>query len=169
MTAVWKSDWSLIGAFLHDLFSEKNHFSDISQIPHRMVSKTIFRSLIFLKGWSVQPFSDISHIPHRMVSKTIFPISLISLIGWSVGVVFLCQIKHYDALLHGPANLLRITIYWISLETIVNSIKILFDTSLPRVVGHEMLFLCVCSFVPSTVGLSFLMTQCRMERASSRH
>ena len=48
------------------------------------------------------------------------------------------------------------TIYWISLETIVNSIKILFDTSLSRAVGHEMLFLCVGFAVPSTVGSSLL-------------
>ena len=34
----------------------------------------------------------------------------------------------------------------------MNSIKILFDTSLPRVVGHKMLFLCVGFAVPSTVG-----------------
>ena len=32
------------------------------------------------------------------------------------------------------------------------SIMILSDTTLPRVVGHEMLFLCVCFAVPSTVG-----------------
>ena len=51
----------------------------------------------------------------------------------------------------GPTNFeLRITIYWIGLEIIVNSIKILFDTSLPRVVGHEMLFLCLSFAVPST-------------------
>ena len=36
--------------------------------------------------------------------------------------------------------------------TIVNSIKILFDTSLPRVVGHEMLFLCLSFAVPSTTS-----------------
>ena len=42
-------------------------------------------------------------------------------------MVFLCQFIHCDALLLGPANFeLRITIYWISLETIVNSIIILF-------------------------------------------
>ena len=54
-------------------------------------------------------------------------------------------------LLLSPANFeLRITIYWISLETIVNSIKILFETSHPRVVGQEMLFLCLSYAVPST-------------------
>ena len=51
---------------------------------------------------------------------------------------------------------LRITIYWISLETILNSFKILFDTSLPRVVGHKMLFLCFGFAVPSTVGSPLL-------------
>ena len=66
-------------------------------------------------------------------------------------MVFLCQFIHCDVLLLGPANFeLRITIYRISLETIVNSIKILVDTSLPRVVGHEMLFLCLSFAVPST-------------------
>ena len=38
----------------------------------------------------------------------------------------------------------------------MNSIKILFDTSLPRVVGHKMLFLCVGFAVPSTVGSHLL-------------
>ena len=55
-----------------------------------------------------------------------------------------------------PIFELRITIYWISLETIVNSIKFLFDTSLPCVVGHEMHFLCVGFAVPSTVGSPLL-------------
>ena len=41
---------------------------------------------------------------------------------------------------------LRITIYWISLETIVNAIKFLFETSLPRIVGHEMLAVSVLQF-----------------------
>ena len=40
--------------------------------------------------------------------------------------------------------------FWISSETIVNSTKILFDASLPRVVGHEMLFLCISFVEPST-------------------
>ena len=62
----------------------------------------------------------------------------------SVRVVFLCKFIHCDALLLGPANFeLRVTKNWISLERIVNSIIILFDTSLPRVVGHKILFLCV--------------------------
>ena len=85
---------------------------------------------------------------HRCISAwfvqwdlPVFLISLILLRGWAVGIVFLCQFIHCDALLLGPANFeLRITIYWISLETVVNSIKIIFDTSLPRVVGREMLF-----------------------------
>ena len=67
-------------------------------------------------------------------------------------MVFLCQLIHCDALLLGPANFeLRVTMYWISLETIVNYIKILFDASLSRVVGHEMLCLCVGFAVPSTM------------------
>ena len=87
-----------------------------------------------------------------------FLLSLIFLIGQAVGVVFLCQFIHcdallLDALLLGPSNFeLRITIYWISLETIVNSIMILFDTSLPRVVGHNMLFLYLSFAVPNTVA-----------------
>ena len=85
-------------------------------------------------------FSSFSHI------------SLILLRGWTVGVVFLCQFIHWHALLLSPANFeLRVTKNWISLETIVNSIKILFDTSLPRVVDHKMLFLCVGFAVPGTV------------------
>ena len=90
--------------------------------------------------------------PICSVRYTSFPISLIFLRGWAVGVVFLCQFIHCDARLLGQANFeLRITIYWISLVTVAGSIKILFDTSLPRVVGHEMLFLCVGFAVPSTV------------------
>ena len=46
------------------------------------------------------------------VRYTSFSISLILLRGWAVGVVFLCQFIHCDALLLGPANFeLRITIY----------------------------------------------------------
>ena len=81
-------------------------------------------------------FYDIFQIPQR--------------IGGRCG---LCQFIHCDALLLGPANFeLRITIYWTSLETLVNSILILFNTSLPRNVGHKMLFLCVGFAVPSTAG-----------------
>ena len=40
VTAVRKSDRSFIGAFLPDLFSEKNQFSDISHSPHRMGSRS---------------------------------------------------------------------------------------------------------------------------------
>ena len=36
------------------------------------------------------------------------------------------------------------------MEAIVNSIIILFDTSPPRIVGQEMLFLCLNYAVPST-------------------
>ena len=44
-------------------------------------------------------------------------------------------------ILLGPANFeLRNIIYRISLETIVNSSKFLFETSPPRNVDHEMLF-----------------------------
>ena len=116
VTAVRKSDRSLIGAFLPDLFS--------------------VRSFKFLRGWAV-------------------------------GVVFLCQLIHGDALLLGPANFeLRITIFWISLETIANSINILFGKSLPRVMGHEMLLLCVGFSVPSTVGSHLLVD---VVRDGSRH
>ena len=45
--------------------------------------------------------------------------------GWAIGVVFLCSFVHLEALLLSPTNFeLRITICWISLEAIVNSIKI---------------------------------------------
>ena len=91
--------------------------------------------------------------------KPVFQKSFIFLRGWAVRVVFLCQLEHYDALLLGPANFeLWITIYWISLEAIVNSIKFLFETSPPRVVRHKMLFLCVGFAVPSTTRSPFLMT-----------
>ena len=91
-------------------------------------------------------------ISARFVQRDIsLSISLALLRGWATGEIFLCQLVHLDALLLGPANFeLRITIFWISLEAIVNSFKILFDTSLPRVVGHEMLFLCLGFAVPST-------------------
>ena len=95
---------------------------------------------------------------HRCISAwfvqwgiPVFLISLILLRGWAMGVVFLCQFFHLNALLLGPANFgLRTTKNWISLEAIVKSIKILFDTSLPRVVGEEMLFLCLSFALPST-------------------
>ena len=96
-------------------------------------------------------------LPDFSVRQTSYPISLIFRRGWAVGVVFLCQLIHLDALLLGPANFeLRITKNWISLETIVNSMKILFDTSLPRVVGYEMFFLCLSFAVPSTTRSSLL-------------
>ena len=86
-----------------------------------------------------------------------FSISLIFLIGKAIGVVFLCQFVHCDGLLLGPANFeLRITIYWISTETIVNFFIILFDASLPGVVGHKMLFLCFSFAVASTLGSHLL-------------
>ena len=50
----------------------------------------------------------------------------------------------------------------------MNSFKILFDASLPRVAGHEMLFLCVGFAVPCTVGSLLLDDVVRDgERASS--
>ena len=67
-------------------------------------------------------------------------------------MVFLCQFLHFDALLLDPANFeLGITICWVSLETIVNSFVISFETSLARVVGHRVLFLCLSFAVPSTM------------------
>ena len=55
-------------------------------------------------------------------------------------VVFLCHFVHLDGLLLIPANFeLRITIFRISLEGIVNSFKFLFETSPPRIVVYEML------------------------------
>ena len=95
--------------------------------------------------------------PICSVRYTSFPISLIFLRGCAVGMVFLCQFIHSDALLLGPASFeLRITIFWISLEAIVNSNKILFETSPSSIVGYEMLFLCVGFAVPSTVGSHLL-------------
>ena len=49
-----------------------------------------------------------------------------------------------------PIFELLITICWISLEAIVNSIKNHIETSPPRIVGHEMFFLCLSFAVPST-------------------
>ena len=49
-----------------------------------------------------------------------------------------------------PIFELLITICWISLEAIVNSFKFLFETSSPRIVGYEMLFLCLSFAMPST-------------------
>ena len=108
--------------------------------------------------------SEVWSESHRCISAwfvqcdiPVFLISLVLLRGWAIGVAFLWQFIHLDALLLGPANFeLRITIFCISLKTIVNSIKNIFDTSLPRVVGHEMLFLCVGFAVPSTVGSPLL-------------
>ena len=91
-----------------------------------------------------------------------FFLSLVLLRGWTVGMVFLCQSIHLDALLLGPANFeWRITKNWISLEAIVNSIKILFDATPPRVTGYEVLFLCLSSAVPSTVGSLLLDDEVR--------
>ena len=106
VTAGRKSDRSLIGAFLPDLFNEIHQFLRYFHIPQRMGSRSGLSIAMHLS--SVQPIFE-----------------------------------------------LRITIYRISLETIVNSIKILFGTSLPPIVGHKMLFLCVGFAVPSTVVSSF--------------
>ena len=105
----------------------------------------LFGSLIEVSSVHFCPICSVWYFP-------VFPCSHILLRGWAVRAVSLCQLIHFDALLVGPANFeLRITKNWISLETIVNSINILFVTSLPRVVGHEMLFLCFGFAVSSTV------------------
>ena len=49
---------------------------------------------------------------------------------------------------------LRLTIVWVFQEAIVNSNKILFSTSFPRVVEREMFFLCLSFAVPSTTRSS---------------
>ena len=88
-------------------------------------------------------FSDISHMPQRIGGKSGLPVPIYPLrctSPWS---------SQFWVASHAR-------IYWISLETIVNSIIILFDTSLPRVVGHKMLFLCVGFAMPSTVGSPLL-------------
>ena len=109
--------------------------------PWVLIERNWFRSL--LSRFTVETVhicdccSEVWSESHRCILARfvqwdiqVFPISLIFLRRWAVGVVFLCQLIHCDALLLGPANFeLRITIYWISLETIVNSIKILFDTA----------------------------------------
>ena len=81
-------------------------------------------------------FSDISHTPHGTGGRSGLPVPNLSIA------------MHFSSI---PANVeLRFTKNWISLESIVNSFKNFFDTSLPRVVGHEMLFLCLTVAVPST-------------------
>ena len=60
-------------------------------------------------------------------------------------MLFLCYFVHLDALLLGPANFeLRKTMFWISLEAIVNSVKFLFETSPPRIVGHALFVTQLC-------------------------
>ena len=61
----------------------------------------------------------VSSVHFRLICSvryTIFFVSHELLRGWAVGVVFLCQLIHLDALLLNPASFeLRITICWISL------------------------------------------------------
>ena len=72
----------------------------------------------------------------------------------AIRVVFLCEFLHWVAFFPEQAKFeLRITICWITLEKIVNSTKIVLDTSLPRVVGKEMFFLCF-SFAVSNTTMS---------------
>ena len=70
---------------------------------------------------------------------------------------------HLDALLLGPANFeLQFAKNWVSLKTIVNSFVMFFlavnsfATSLPRVEGDMVLFLCFSVAVPSTMGSHLL-------------
>ena len=81
-----------------------------------------------------------------------FLVSLKLLSWWAICKIFLCQLVHLDALLLSPISFeLRITISQIFLKEIVNSFTTLFDTSLPRIMGFEVLLLC-CSFtMPSTM------------------
>ena len=83
-----------------------------------------FRS--FFSRFSVETVHNCGSEFHWCISAWFvqwdFPVFLVSL-------VLLCQFW----------VAMRITIYWISLETIVNFIKFLFDTSLPRVVPRNAL------------------------------
>ena len=74
-----------------------------------------------------------------------------------MGEIFPCQLVHLDALLLGPTNFeLRITLSEVFLKAILNSLNILFDTSLPRTMGYEVLLLCFSFTVPITMR-SFLL------------
>ena len=82
----------------------------------------------------------------------------VRLSGQTVGVILLCRLVRFGALLLGPANFeLRFTIYLVSKKTIVNSFVmfflavISFATSLPRVERDMVLFLCFSFTVPSTI------------------
>ena len=55
------------------------------------------------------------------------------------------------------------------LEAIVNSLKFVFDTSPPRIMGCEVLLLCLSFTVPSTTRSSPLNDSSGIERASNRH
>ena len=61
---------------------------------------------------SLMGVSSVNFCPICSLTYPVFLISLVLLRGWAVGVVFLCQFIHLDALLLGPANFeLRITNY----------------------------------------------------------
>ena len=97
-------------------------------------------------GAFLHGFSHISRTPQRMGNRSGFPV---------------------DAVLLGPANFeLRVTIYWISLETIVNSIQFFFETTPPRILGHQNA-LTVPQFCRAEHhgGRPFLMTLCGFEKA----
>ena len=83
-------------------------------------------------GHNCDCFSEVSSEFHRCISAwfvqwnfAVFLTSLELLRRGAIGMVFLCQFIHLAALLQGPSNFeLLITIFWISLEAIVNSINI---------------------------------------------
>ena len=112
-------------------------------------------------------FSEVWSQFHRCISAwfvqwdiPVFLISLVLLRSWAIGVVLLCQLVHLDAVLLGPANFeLRITKNLVSKKTIVNSIKILFDTS-SRVREHGC-FLLVSQL---HVAIQTLWSQCLFPR-----
>ena len=80
-------------------------------------------------------FSYISHTPQRMGSRCGLPVPIYPLASTSPR----------------PANFeLRVTKNWISLDTIVNSITILFDTFPPGIMGYEVLLLCFSFTVTCT-------------------
>ena len=112
-----------------------------------------------------QCFSEVWSELHRCISAwfvqwdiPVFLISLVLLRGWTIGVVFLCQFIHSDALLLGPTNFeLRITIFkvffwkrsWIPSNFCLRHLL--------RSVGHEMLLLCAGFALPSTVWSTLLV------------
>ena len=126
-----------------------------------------------------QCFSEVSSECHRcfcaLFVQWSFPIFLLSLEllrGWAIRVVFLCYFVHRNACLFSPPNLeLRITMCWISKEAIENSIKYLFETSPPRNVCCEMLFLCFIQFwgAVSSTSMSHLLDNVLDWETSNRH